>query len=67
MKDVKSKKTKWPSEKLRRAVDLGPVELMNLVEWQFRNRPVALRNCRALFENFFWRLYRRPERDGKGR
>jgi hypothetical protein len=50
MKDVKSNKPKWPSEKRRRAVDLGPLELMNLVEWQFRHRPVALRNCRTLFE-----------------
>jgi hypothetical protein len=67
MKDVESKKTKWPSEKRRRAVNRGPVELMNLVEWQFRHRPVALRNCRVLFENFCWGLYWRLERARRGR
>jgi hypothetical protein len=35
MKDIKSKKTKWASEKRRRAVDLGPVELMSLVDSSF--------------------------------
>jgi len=67
MKDVKDKNTKWPNEERRAAVDRGPVELMNLLEWEFRQRPIALRNYRKRYEDFCLWLYQRLPQVRRGR
>jgi hypothetical protein len=41
-----SSKRCFPSERQRRAVELGADELLPHLEWAFRNRPRALRNIR---------------------
>jgi len=48
-----------------RAVELGPVELMALLEWELRRRPVALRNARTKYKEFCVALYRRLEKARK--
>ena len=45
-----------------RAVELGPVELIALVEWELRDRPRALGNARREYIAFCHRLYRRLTR-----
>lgn len=45
-----------------RAVELGPAELMVLLEWALRNRPRAVRNVRRSYREFCVALYRRLER-----
>jgi hypothetical protein len=45
-----------------RAVALGPVELMNLLEWELRTRPRALRHTRKKYRDFCRCLYRRLQR-----
>lgn len=43
----------------QRAEEIGPSELMALLEWQLRDRPCALRNVRREYSGFCLRLYRR--------
>jgi len=49
-------KLSWAAAELAarvdRAVSLGPVEIMNLAEFQFRNNPNALRTARRLYVDF---------------
>jgi hypothetical protein len=45
-----------------RAVELGPEELMALLEWELRNRPRALRNRRIEYKTFCRRLHQRLTR-----
>jgi len=54
---------RWPSRREERALELGPSELMNLLEWHFRNRPVALRNIRAEYRAFCAKLLAQIEHD----
>lgn len=58
---IRIRKT-FPSPRQRRAIDLGPVEIMALLEWRLRDRPTALRNARRLYEKFCLILYRLLER-----
>jgi hypothetical protein len=50
-----------------RAVELGPVELMALLEWELRHRPRALRNARREYVDLCQRLYARLARARRGR
>ena len=34
----------------KRALELGPIELMALLEWELRDRPRALQTARRIFE-----------------
>ena len=49
-------KLSWAAAELAsrvdRAVSLGPVELMNLAEFQFQDNPNALRTIRASYTDF---------------
>jgi len=38
------------SRKLERALGLGPEKLIELLEWQLRDRPRALHAARGIFE-----------------
>jgi hypothetical protein len=58
---------KLEAERVRRAVELGPIELMSLIEWELRSRPRALRNARRKYRDFCVALYRRPEKARGGR
>jgi hypothetical protein len=49
-----------------RAVELGPVELMALLEWELRNRPRALQNQRKKYIAFCVELYRKLETTRRG-
>jgi hypothetical protein len=51
-----------PSRAAQRAVELGPVELMSLLEWRLRKHPRALRNQRRRYRQFCLGLYHRLER-----
>jgi hypothetical protein len=53
---------RFPSRAEQRAVELGPVELMNLLEWRLRTRPRALRPQRRKYSQFCLELYRRLRR-----
>jgi hypothetical protein len=57
---------KFPSAQRQRAEELGPVELIALLEWQLRNRPRALRNCRGRYASFCFWLYRYLARAQRG-
>jgi hypothetical protein len=46
----------------QRAVELGADELVNLLEWEFRERPIALRNARERYRKFCAGLYRQLQR-----
>lgn len=55
-----------------RAVELGPVELMALLEWElsmglYGDRPRALRNVRQRYVDFCRQLYRRLQEARRGR
>jgi hypothetical protein len=51
-------KRQFPSFAEQRAVELGPQELMNLIEWQLRRRPRSLRNVRSKYRTFCLDLYK---------
>lgn len=46
----------------QRAEEIGPSELMALLEWELRDRLRALRNVRREYRAFCLRLYRRLAR-----
>jgi hypothetical protein len=50
------------SQRKERAVEVGPVELMALLEWELRHRPRALRNIRMKYTQSCLRLYVRLEK-----
>lgn len=52
----------FQSPRQLRAIALGPIELMNLLEWRFRNRPTALLNVRREYREFCIKLYNRLRR-----
>jgi hypothetical protein len=45
-----------------RAVEVGPVELMNLLEWELRKQPRALRKVRQRYVDLCVALYRGSEK-----
>jgi hypothetical protein len=47
---------RFPSRREIRAIEIGCDELMALLDWQFRNRPRALRWLRRLYRFFCWLL-----------
>lgn len=57
----------FPSAARLRAEELGPVELMALLEFSLRNRPRALRNVRRQYSDFCLKLYRRLGRVERAR
>jgi hypothetical protein len=56
---------RFPSRAELRAVELGPAELMNLLEWKLRKRPRALRHARRRYCQFCVALYRNLERNAE--
>jgi hypothetical protein len=56
------KRRQFPSAVRRRAEELGPVELMTLLEFRLKDRPRSLRNVRREYSNFCLSLYQRLER-----
>lgn len=50
------------SQREERAVEVGPVELMALLEWELRYQPRALRNIRTKFKRFCVELFQRLEK-----
>lgn len=45
-----------------RAEELGPVELIALLEWELRDQPRSLRKIRRIYSDFCLALYSRLER-----
>ncbi len=62
-----SAQRKIETERVRRAVEIGPDELMNHLEYQLQHRPRALKNARSRYKQFCVALYRRPEKARGGR
>jgi hypothetical protein len=56
------KPRRFPSRAAQRALALGPVELIALLEWELRTRPRALRHARKKYRDFCRALYRRLQR-----
>jgi hypothetical protein len=56
---------RMPTAKMQRAVELGAIELVALLEWELRSRPVALRHLRDRYRDFCAGLLRQLERCGK--
>jgi hypothetical protein len=56
---------RFPSRRHLRAVEIGADELMARVEWEFRQRPHALRNVRTQYRRFCVSLLARLERRSK--
>jgi hypothetical protein len=55
-------KRRFPSTREVRAETIGPLELMNLVEWVYRARPRALRIVRQQYRAFCLYLLKKIER-----
>lgn len=45
----------------QRATEIGPIELMSLLEWRLRSRPKSLRNARRSYVKLCVEMYRQLE------
>jgi hypothetical protein len=50
------------SDREERAIQLGSVELMTLLEWELKDRPGALRNVRTKYQQHCVELFQRLEK-----
>lgn len=52
---------------MKRAIELGPIELVALLAWELNRRPRALRNVRTKYKQFCVELFQRLEKARSGR